>query len=150
MPRSYCHLMYHIVFSTKQREPWLRNEIRTRMHEYLGGIIRKHGGTALIVNGTLDHVHLLANLRQDKSVSDVVCSTKSNSSGWVHRTFPELAEFGWQAGYGAFTVSPSQLERTRKYITRQAEHHKKLSFKEEFVALLKAHKIEYDERYLWD
>jgi len=150
MPRSYCSLMYHIVFSTKQREPWLSDEIRPRIHEYLGGIIRKDGGTALIVNGTSDHVHLLANLHQDRSVSHIVRTMKSNSTGWIHRTFRDLAQFAWQAGYGAFTVSRSQVERTRTYIMRQAEHHKKLSFKEEFVALLNAHKIEYDEPYLWD
>ena len=149
MPQSYCSLTYHLVYSTKDRKPWLRDEVRTRTHEYLGGTIRDEGGAALIVGGTSDHVHILARLRQDKAISDVLRDLKSNSSGWIHKTFPNLLQFRWQTGYGAFTVSTSQIEKTRQYILEQETHHKKRSFKEEFIALLKAHTIEYDERSLW-
>lgn len=103
-----------------------------------------------MVNGTEDHIHILAKLRQDKALSDVLRAIKANSSGWIHKTFPGLSAFAWQKGYGAFTVSTSQIEKAQRYIENQATHHQKVSFKEEYVALLKAHGIEYDERYLWN
>ena len=149
MSQSYCNLIYHIVFSTKSRQTWLGDEIGARVHAYLGGAIRDEGGTALVVNGTSDHVHILAKLRQDRAVSDVLRNIKSNSSGWIHKTFPDVPQFSWQAGCGAFTVSPSQLEKARRYIMEQEEHHKTRSFEDKFMALLRAHGIEYDERYLW-
>ncbi|HUT36576.1 MAG TPA: transposase [Planctomycetota bacterium] len=149
MAKSYCNLLYHIVFSTKGREPWLEGDILARCHEYLGGAIRSEGGVALIVNGTTDHVHILAKLRQDKAVADVVRGVKANSSGWFHRTFRRSA-FAWQAGYGAFTVSFSRLDLTRAYIEGQATHHRRFDFKREYVALLEKNGIEYDERSLWD
>ena len=149
MAKSYCNLLYHIVFSTKARDPWLEADLRTRCFAYLGGAIRDEGGIALIVNGTYDHVHILAKLRQDKAVSDVVRDVKSNSSGWVHRTFRRTA-LRWQAGYGAFTVSQSQVDAVRGYVERQEDHHRKVGFESEFVALLEKHGVEYDERYIWD
>ncbi len=150
MAHSYTQLLYHLVFATKERRPWLTDEVRPRVHAYLGGAIRDEGGLALLVNGVADHVHILARLRQDKAVAEVLRDIKANSSGWIHRTFAELRPFAWQGGYGAFTVSPSQVERVRLYIANQEEHHRKYSFQEEFVALLKAHGVEYDERYLWE
>ena len=149
MAKSYCNLLYHIVFSTKGREPWLEGEMRERCLAYLGGAIRDTGGVALIVNGTADHVHILARLRQEPAVSDVIRDLKSNSSGWVHRTFLRSA-FAWQSGYGAFTVSHSQVPLVRRYIERQEEHHRAVPFKVEFIALLDRHEVEYDERYVFD
>ena len=149
MPHSYCKLIYHLVFSTKGRRGWLDNEVRGRTHEYLGGAIREEGGTPLMVNGTSDHVHILAGLRQDKAVSDVLRNVKANSSGWIHRTFPNAAQFSWQPGYGAFTVSASQVDKALQYIAHQEEHHRQQSFEEEFVGLLKAHGVTFDPRYLW-
>ena len=111
MSQSYCNLIYHIVFSTKTHQSWLQDEIRARIHEYLGGAIRGEGGVALVVGGTSDHVHILAKLRQDHALSDVMRKAKAHSSGWMHKTFPELRKFGWQAGYGAFTVSQSVTDR---------------------------------------
>ena len=148
MSSSYCNLLYHIVFSTKDREPWLMPSIRPRIHEYLGGAIRGEGGIALIVNGTADHVHILAKLRQDKAVSKLIGEVKANSSGWISRTFKEAAGFGWQEGYGAFTVSDSQIPKVRHYIERQEEHHQSVSFLEEFKVILRAHDLPFDERYL--
>ena len=94
MPQSYCHLVYHLVFSTKGRQGWLHDEIRRRVHEYLGGAIRDKRGIALIVNGTADHVHILVRLRQDRAVADVLRDLKANSSRWIHQTFTEAARFG--------------------------------------------------------
>jgi putative transposase len=150
MSQSYCNLLYHLVFSTKGRRRWLGDGMRARVHSYLGGAVRDEGGVALVVNGTSDHVHILGRLRQDKAISAVLRDIKSNSSGWLHRTFPEVSLFAWQGGYGAFTVSASQVEKTRRYILDQEEHHKTQTFEEEFIALLKAHGIEYDERYIWN
>src|SRR5438105_9084387 len=113
MSHSYTQLIYHIVFSTKERRPWIDAAIGPRLHEYLGGGIRGEGGTAIIVNGVADHVHILAKLRQDKAISEVLRTIKANSSGWVHETFPNCRAFAWQSGYGAFTVSQSQVEKVR-------------------------------------
>ena len=148
MSSSYCNLLYHIVFSTKNREPLLQSSIRSRIHEYLGGAIRGEGGVALIVNGTADHIHILAKLRQDKALSNLVGEVKANSSGWISRTFKECRSFGWQEGYGAFTVSESQVSKLRHYIERQEEHHRTVSFLEELKAILRTHNLPFDERYL--
>jgi REP element-mobilizing transposase RayT len=149
VPQSYTCLLYHLVFSTKEREPWLQAELRSRLWEYLSGAIRGEGGFCLLANGLSDHVHLLVRLRQDRAISDVLRSIKANSSGWIHDSFPKLRSFHWQDGYGAFTVSRSQMETVRRYIAGQEAHHRKLTFQEEFLGLLKAHEIAYDERYLW-
>lgn len=149
MPQSYSSLLYHLVFSTKDRELWLQAELRPRLCEYLSGAIRSEGGFCLLANGISDHVHLLARLRQDRAVSDVLRSIKANSSGWIHDGFPKLGSFHWQDGYGAFTVSRSQMETVRRYIANQETNPRKLTFQEEFLALLKVYEIDYDERYLW-
>jgi len=150
MPQSYTQLLYHIVYSTKDRQPWLTAPVRERLYPYLGGAIRSEGGVELCIGGVDDHVHILARLRQDKAVSAVIGAIKANSSGWIHREFPDLAQFAWQAGYGAFTVSKSQEGRVRTYIEGQEEHHRSKSFKVELIGLLDGHEIEYDERYLWE
>jgi REP element-mobilizing transposase RayT len=150
MAHSYTQLLYHLVFSTKQREPLLVPSVLPRLCEYLGGAVRGEGGTALIVNGMPDHIHILARVRQDVALSNVLRAIKANSSGWVHDTFPDLGGFAWQAGYGAFTVSASQAPKVRRYIETQQEHHRNRTFQEEFIVFLKAHGIEYDDRHLWD
>jgi REP element-mobilizing transposase RayT len=147
---SYTNLLYHIVFSTKERQPWLDQEVSARLYDYLGGAIRSEGGTSISINGCADHIHILAKLRQDKAVSEVLRGIKANSSGWIHRTFRPLRAFACQIGYGAFSVSQSQVDKVKRYIANQQRHHQRVSFKEEFIALLQAHGIEYDERYLWD
>ena len=149
MAQSFTNLLYHIVFSTKHREPMISTDVEGRIHRYLGGIIRGQSGIALEINGMPDHVHILAKLSQNKSIKDVLRDLKADSSGWIHDNFSGLKKFAWQAGYSAFSVSESQVERVRKYIQNQKQHHRKVSFKEELIALLKAHKIDYDERYLW-
>jgi REP element-mobilizing transposase RayT len=148
MSSSYCNLLYHIVFATKAREPWMTATIRPRIHQYIGGAIRNENGIAIIINGTADHIHILAKLRQDKALSKLIGELKANSSGWISRTFREAAGFAWQEGYGAFTVSESQAPKVRRYIERQEEHHRSVSFVEELKVILRAHGLPFDERYL--
>jgi REP element-mobilizing transposase RayT len=149
MAKSYTNLLYHFVFSTKNRQPLIVGAAQTQLYDYLGGTVRRLGGISLGVNGTADHVHLLAKLRPDRAVSNVPRDLKANASGWLREVFPDLKDFSWQNGYGAFTVSFSQVEKVREYIARQEMHHRKHSFENEFAALLRANEIEFDERYLW-
>jgi len=108
MSHSYHNLLYHILYSTHERRPWIDAEVEPRLHAYTGGVIRKPGGIALEIGGVNDHLHILARLRPDKAVSDVLRVIKAEVSGWVHATFPNMAGFAWQEGYTAFTVSESQ------------------------------------------
>jgi len=148
MPQSLAQVYVHIVFSTKNRQPLITDAHQSSIYEYIGGTIRALGGISLAINGTEDHVHLLAKLRPDKALSDVLRELKANASGWMHDVFPELKDFSWQRGYGAFTVSQSNVEKVQDYIARQKEHHQKKSFRDEFIGFLDANGIEYDERYL--
>jgi putative transposase len=148
MSQSYTNLLYHLIFSTRERRPFLTFEHQPRLYEYIGGIIRGTGGISLGINGTEDHVHVLAKLRPDRALSDVLRDLKANATGWMHDVFPVLKDFSWQRGYGAFTVSHSNVDQVRDYIARQKEHHHKLSFRDEFIQLLKANGIAYDDRYL--
>jgi putative transposase len=149
MAHSYTNLLYHLVFSTKERQPWLDVAIRPAMFKYLGGILKDQGGTPLIVNGVDDHVHILTKLRPDRSLSHVMSDIKSRSSAWVHRTYPGLEAFSWQAGYGAFTVSQSRVEAVHTYIENQEEHHRRKPFQDELRELLRRHGQEVDESLLW-
>src|SRR6267143_662426 len=148
MPDSYTNLLYHIVFSTKDRRPFLTDTYETRLYDYLGGTIRKLGGISLELNGTEDHVHVLAKLRPDCALSDVLRDLKANATGWMHDVFPSLKNFSWQRGYRAFTVSQSIVEAVRNYIARQKEHHQKISFRDEFIQFLRENGIEYGERFI--
>ncbi|HEY2934243.1 MAG TPA: IS200/IS605 family transposase [Acidobacteriota bacterium] len=148
MATTYTELLYHIVFSTKERAPVIDAEWRDRLHEYMGGIIRSLGGYSEEIGGTIDHVHLLSRLKPTHCIADVLCKLKKGSSEWVHNEL-DKREFWWQEGYGAFTVSPSHIGRVKTYIANQERHHQKRSFKEEYVWLLKKAVIDYDERYLW-
>ena len=149
MAQSYVNLLYHIIFSTKDREPLITEAHQPRLYEYIGGIVRQQGGIALAINGMEDHVHLFAKLRQDKALSDMIRDFKAHSSGWMHKVFPDLKDFTWQNGYGAFTVSASQAVSIKQYIAEQKQHHQKRTFKDEFIRFLRANEIEFDERYLW-
>ena len=150
MSSTYSSLLYHAVFSTKDRKRWLDDRIRQRVYAYMGGSVREKGGVLIAANGTGDHVHLLLGLHQTKAIADAVKEVKANSSRWIHDTFPEYQEFAWQRGYGAFTVSLSQREKAEAYLARRQAHHRKATFQEEFIALLDFHRVEYDARYVWD
>jgi putative transposase len=149
MPHSFAYLLVHVIFSTKNRAPDLSPELTTRLFPYMGGIVRECKGTALIVNGPADHVHLLLSIPATTSVADMLRVLKANSSRWVHEQFPDLRNFAWQAGYGGFTVSGSRLNDVRNYIATQEAHHRKVSFQEEFLTFLKKHGMEFDAGELW-
>ena len=148
MSQSFTNLLYHLIFSTKDRRPIITLEYQPRLYDYIGGIIRNLGGISLGIDGVDDHVHVLAKLRPDKALSDVLRVLKCNASGWMHDVFPSLAEFSWQRGYAAFTVSQSNLEQVQRYLARQKEHHSRVSFRDEFILFLKANGIECDERFI--
>jgi putative transposase len=123
-------------------------DFRSDLFAYLGGIIREMGGTALIINGTADHIHMLVRARPAHSPAEVVRVAKANSSRWVHEKWN--SDFAWQTGYGVFSVSESNVAGVTRYIAEQEKHHRKLSFQEEYVAFLKRNNVAYDERYIWD
>ena len=150
MAHTFTNLLTHLIFSTKDRRPWLDGESRPRVFAYIGGIVREMNGTALIVNGVADHVHLLVATPPTLSTSDAMRVVKTNSSKWIHDTFPHLAEFAWQTGYGAFSVSRSNASAVEKYIAGQEEHHRHVTFQDEFVAFLKRHGIQFDSKYIWE
>ena len=150
MPQSFACLHCHVIFSTKNRDPLLMPDFAPRLFEYIGGILREQNCPLLSAGGMPDHIHLLVGLHKQTAVSDAVRDIKSNSSRWIHQTFSSLRGFAWQAGYGAFAVSYSNIDQVKKYIADQAEHHRVRSFKEEFVAFLKRPGMEYDEQYIWD
>ena len=147
MPHTSGNILLHFIFSTQGRRPLIKLEFCDDLFAYLGGIIREMQGTALIVNGTCDHVHMLVRLRPVHAAAEIARVVKTNSSRWVREKFDP--KFAWQTGYGVFSVSESSVKAVIKYIAEQEEHHRKHSFQEEFVAFLKKNRIEYDERYIW-
>jgi putative transposase len=150
MANTYTCLHYHMIFSTKQRERWITQDIEQRVWAYLGGIARENDLKPLLIGGVDDHVHMLVSMPPSISVSEALKRIKGGSSGWVKENFPNLQGFGWQDGYGAFTVSKSQIHGVEEYIRGQREHHRVKTFQEEYRAFLNKHEIKYDERYLWD
>jgi REP element-mobilizing transposase RayT len=150
MPGTYSQLLLHIVFSTKHRDPWIVPEVAERLYPYMGGIIRAEKGALYDIGGVADHVHLYLRGRADESVSNLMRTVKARSSKWVHDTFPAIGAFAWQEGYSVFSVSKSQEEAVKRYIAGQAEHHKKEDFKSELLRILRAHGVEFDERYVFD
>ena len=150
MDRMSCVCSYfHCVFSTKERRPLIAPALRERLWQFLGGIARQNKMKAVEIGGVEDHVHILLSLPSTMAIAKALQLLKGGSSKWVHETFPEQRLFAWQEEYGAFSVSVSQLDKTIEYIKRQEEHHRRMTFQEEFLALLKKHRIEYDERYVW-
>jgi len=147
MPSTYLSLHYHLVFGTKNREPFIAPDWRTRLHDYLGGTIRGLGGIPQGVGGVADHVHLLVGLKATHALADVLRELKKASSAWVHDEIGSRA-FAWQEGYAAFTVGATSREAVKRYIANQEEHHRFKSFREELIEMLNKAGIEYDPRYL--
>jgi len=147
---SYVSSYYHFVFSAKERRRLITPELRDRLWPFLGGIARQNKMKAIEVGGVEDHVHILLSLPATMAISKAAQLIKGGSSKWIHETFPEHRLFSWQEKYGAFSVSVSLLDNVVAYIRNQPEHHRTVTFQEEFLALLKKHQIEYDERYLWE
>jgi putative transposase len=149
MAHTFASLLTHVIFSTKDRQPLLTSDLRGDLLAYLGGIVRNIHGRLIECNARPDHVHCLISLPPALAVAEALRVIKSNSSLWVHETWHRAA-FAWQAGYGAFSVSQSNLPAVVKYIRNQEQHHRRVSFQEEFIAFLKRHGIAYDERYIWE
>jgi putative transposase len=149
MGQSYTFLRYHVIVGTKDRRPLITPAIRTRLYDYIGGILKNENGRLLAAGGTANHTHLLISTHPQTSIAEIMRLVKTNSSKWVHATFPDQGDFAWQTGYGAFTVSHSTIEQVKRYIADQETHHRRVSFEEEFTAFLQRHGITYDERYLW-
>ena len=148
MPSTHLSLHYHIVFSTKDRHPFIAEAWQNRLHEYLGGLIHAADGIPEAIGGVADHVHLLVGLRATHTLASFVQDIKQSSSRWIHETI-RVGNFSWQSGYGAFTVSVSNCGAVKAYIANQGPHHRTKTFQEEYVAFLQKHRVEYDEKYLW-
>ncbi len=151
MPQSLAQVYLHVVFSTKNRQPFLQDtDLRTELHHYLGGTCRDLGSPSLITGGVEDHVHILCRLARTQTIAQLVAELKRESSKWIKTKSPALSEFHWQDGYGAFSISHSNVEAVRTYIAEQESHHRQHSFQDEFRRLLQKYQVEYDERYVWD
>jgi REP element-mobilizing transposase RayT len=146
MASTFLSLHYHIVFSTKERRPFIREAWRANLHEYLGGTICGLGGIPEIIGGVEDHVHLLIGLKATHCLADFMRDLKRASSNWIAENHEK--QFAWQDGYAAFTVSVSNCEVVREYIQNQPEHHRKTSFQDELVRLLEKHGVKYDAKFL--
>ena len=149
---TYSKLTYHIVFSTKFRKRWIIDMIEEQLYEYIGGIIRKLNGRLIEIGGIEDHIHVLCYLPASKSVSECVRDIKANASKWLNETHWSkwATKFQWQTGFGAFTVSYSQIEAVRVYVQNQKEHHATKTFRDEFVELLERHDIEFEMKYVFE
>ncbi len=144
MGHTFTNNLYHIVFSTKSRQPYLLPAFRERIFKYMYGVAVNKSGTPLAINGIEDHVHILAAIKPDMPVSKFVGDVKANASRWISDTFPEVRDFTWQSGYSSFTVSESKRDEVFTYIANQQEHHKDKSFADELAFLLKKNKIAFD------
>ncbi len=148
MPHSYVNNLVHYVFSTKERVSLIDQDLESRLWPYIAGIARENGIKALAIGGTSDHLHTLLSLPATMSIAKAVQLVKGGSSKWVHEISPRYGKFAWQEGYGAFSVSASQRDKTVAYIRGQREHHQKRTFREEFLEFLDKHGVEYDPRYV--
>ena len=151
MAQSLARLWTHLIFSTKNRYPFLTDKVlRTEMHTYLAQVLRNHDCETLIVGGVEDHAHSLFALSRTLPIASVVKEVKRTSSNWIKEGSPKLSKFYWQGGYAAFSVSQSNLAEVFRYIENQEEHHQRVTFQDEYRAFLRAYGVDYDERYVWD
>jgi len=151
MPQSLANIFVHIVFSTKNRYPFLTgDDIKKQMYSYLGGTCNNLNCNVIIVGGSADHVHILCKLSRNISIAKLIGEIKRESSKWVKTKNRSLSKFAWQNGYGIFSIGKSEVERVKSYIFNQEEHHRRKNFQDEYRMFLKEYEIEYDERYVWD
>ena len=150
MSQSLVKNLIHLVYSTKNRQPWIPKEHRADLFAYQAGIFKEWESPAIIIGGVEDHVHALFALSKNHALKKIVEEVKKGSSKWMKSDGPKNVDFYWQAGYGAFSVSQSNEVSVRQYIANQEEHHRKMTFQDELRALLRRHQIEFDERYIWD
>jgi putative transposase len=151
MAQSLSRILLHLVFSTKERRPFLRDHtFRNEMHHYIGGVLNGFDCPPIIVGGVEDHLHVLCVLSRTCAPADMVKEIKRSSSPWIKTRAPEFADFAWQNGYGIFSIGFSQLEEARRYIADQEQHHHKLTFQDEFRRLLQRYEVTFNEAYVWD
>src|SRR5215213_7745612 len=150
MPQSLSSILIHLIFSTKNREPFLTPDIDVELYSYLASIVKALKSPALIINGTSDHLHTLFSLSRVVTIADVVEEVKTESSKWIKSKGKEFQTFHWPSGYGAFSIGQSQVPTVKRYIGRQKQHHRRVTFQDEYRRFLKAYEVEYDERYVWD
>ncbi len=151
MPQSLSNVLLHIVFSTKNRAPFLKSkDLREELHGYMVGTLNNIECPSLITRAVEDHLHCLCQLSRKISIAQLIEEMKTESSIWLKKQSPSLHDFYWQSGYGAFSVSQSNVEQVKVYIANQEEHHRRMTFQDELRALLRRHNIEFDERYVWD
>jgi putative transposase len=150
MPQSLSSILIHLIFSTKSREPFLTCEIDAELYPYMASIFKAMKSPALIINGTSDHIHTLFSLSRVVTIASLVEEVKTESSKWIKTKGKQFRNFHWQSGYGAFSIGQSQVPTVKRYITRQKEHHHRVSFQDEYRKFLNVYGVEYDERYVWD
>jgi putative transposase len=149
MSHTYSNLLFHAVWSTKNRIPYITKDINARLHGYLRSSIDENGCKALFINGVEDHVHLLFAAPLTISIPDLFESIKPSSTKWIRKSFPEIKDFSWQTGYGVFSVGKTNLQQVIKYIANQEEHHKTVSFEDEFISMLEAQGIPYNKKFVF-
>ena len=150
MPQSLSSILIHLVFSTKNREPYITAEIEPELHAYLAAVFRECHSPALIINGTANHLHALFTLSRTIAVAEIVEEVKKCSSKWAKTKGGILRKFQWQTGYGAFSIGQSNVDALKRYIAGQKEHHRRRTFEEEYKSFLDKYGVSYDERYVWD
>jgi REP element-mobilizing transposase RayT len=149
MPNTYTQIYLHIVFAVKGRENIILDTWEEQLFKYISGIINNNKQKLYVINGYKDHIHLLVSISPDCKISDLIRDVKSSSTNWINENNFVKGRFYWQTGFSAFSVSQSQLKKTIQYIENQKIHHQKVSFKNEYISLLKAYEIEYDEKYIF-
>jgi REP element-mobilizing transposase RayT len=150
MSQSLVRILGHIIFSTKNREPTLLSEVRADLYGYMAGILKEGGSTPILIGGTQDHVHVLCGLSKNLALCQIVQQLKESSSKWIKPRHPSLEDFHWQNGYGGFSIGESGLAAAKQYVAGQEEHHRRMSFQDEYRAFLRKYKIEFNEQYVWD
>lgn len=150
VPQSLSQVIVHAVFGTKHRTPWLDEDLRKSLSAYLATVLKSDGHVPILVGGHDDHIHLLLGLARTIPISEMIKHAKVSSSMGIKQEFKTRQEFAWQSGYGAFSIAYPSINSAKAYITNQEEHHRKLSFQDEFRILMNENGIDYDERYVWD
>jgi REP element-mobilizing transposase RayT len=150
MAQSLSNVILHTVFSTKNRKPWIDTDIEEQLVKYLAGICREIRCPSHKIGGTDDHIHIACTLARTMAISTLLEEIKTSSSKWMKTKGDQYADFAWQNGYGAFSIGQSQLPDLKNYIANQREHHRRVSFQDEYRQILAKYEIEYDERYVWD
>jgi REP element-mobilizing transposase RayT len=150
MPQSFASIPIHLIWSTRDRLPFIRSEIEKELFSYMAFIFREYESPALTINGTADHVHILSVFSRKITIAKLVEVVKKNSSKWIKTKGESYHEFYWQSGYAALGIGQSNIEALKKYISKQKEHHRKKTFQQEYIEFLLKYNIEYDARYIWD